>query len=54
VAAFIRPAPGQPPSAEELFAFCREHLAAHKTPRFWEFVEQFPLTPSGKVQKFLL
>jgi acyl-CoA synthetase (AMP-forming)/AMP-acid ligase II len=39
---------------EELFAFCRERLAPHKTPRFWEFVDQFPLTPSGKVQKFLL
>jgi acyl-CoA synthetase (AMP-forming)/AMP-acid ligase II len=54
VAAFVRPAPGQLPTAEELFAFCRAHLAAHKTPRFWEFVEQFPLTPPGKVQKFLL
>jgi fatty-acyl-CoA synthase len=54
VAAFVRPAPGQALTGEELFAFYREHLAAHKTPRFWEFVEQFPLTPSGKVQKFLL
>jgi fatty-acyl-CoA synthase len=54
VAAFVRPAPGQTPTAEELFAFCREHLAPHKTPRHWEFVEQLPLTPSGKVQKFVL
>jgi len=54
VAAFVRPAPGHAPTAEELFAFCREHLAPHKTPRVWEFVEQFPLTPSGKVQKFVL
>ena len=54
VAAFVRSAPGHAPTAEELFAFCRERLAPHKTPRFWEFVEQFPLTPSGKVQKFVL
>jgi acyl-CoA synthetase (AMP-forming)/AMP-acid ligase II len=54
VAAFIRPAAGQAPTPEELFAFCREHLAPHKTPRYWEFVESFPLTPSGKIQKFLL
>jgi len=54
VAAFVRPAPGQVLTSEELFAFCREHLAPHKTPRYWEFVEQFPLTLSGKVQKFLL
>jgi acyl-CoA synthetase (AMP-forming)/AMP-acid ligase II len=54
VAAFVRPAPGQTPTADELFAFCREHLAAHKTPRYWEFVDQLPLTPSGKIQKFVL
>ena len=54
VAAFIRPAAGQSPNADELFAFCREHLAPHKTPRFWEFVDSFPLTPSGKIQKFVL
>jgi fatty-acyl-CoA synthase len=54
VAAFVRPAVSQHPTAEELFAFCRLHLAPHKTPRYWEFVEGFPLTPSGKVQKFVL
>jgi acyl-coenzyme A synthetase/AMP-(fatty) acid ligase len=26
----------------------------HKTPRHWVFVDTFPLTPSGKVQKFIL
>jgi fatty-acyl-CoA synthase len=54
VAAFVRPAMGQQPTAEELFAYCRQHLAPHKTPRYWEFVAGFPLTASGKVQKFLL
>jgi fatty-acyl-CoA synthase len=54
VAAFVRPALGQQPTAEELFAYCRQHLAPHKTPRYWEFVASFPLTPSGKVQKFVL
>jgi fatty-acyl-CoA synthase len=54
VAAFVRPAPGQTPTAEELFAYCRAHLAPHKTPRHWRFVEQFPQTPSGKIQKFVL
>jgi fatty-acyl-CoA synthase len=54
VAAFIRPVLGQQPTSEELFAFCRQHLSPHKTPRYWEFVEAFPLTPSGKVQKFVL
>jgi acyl-CoA synthetase (AMP-forming)/AMP-acid ligase II len=54
VAAFVRPAPGQTPDPDELFAYCREHLASHKTPRYWTVLEEFPLTPSGKVQKFVL
>ena len=54
VAAFIRPAPGQTPDPGELSAYCREHLAPHKTPRYWTVLDEFPLTPSGKIQKFLL
>jgi acyl-CoA synthetase (AMP-forming)/AMP-acid ligase II len=54
VAAFVRPAPGQMPDPDELFAYCREHLAPHKTPRYWTVLEEFPLTASGKVQKFVL
>jgi fatty-acyl-CoA synthase len=54
LAAFVRPATGQAPTEAELFAYCREHLAAQKTPKHWVFVEAFPLTPSGKVQKFVL
>ena len=54
VAAFIRPAPGHTPDPDELVAYCREHLAPHKTPRYWAVLEEFPLTPSGKVQKFVL
>jgi acyl-CoA synthetase (AMP-forming)/AMP-acid ligase II len=54
VAAFIRPAAGCAPSEADLRAFCREHISPHKTPTYWEFVEQFPLTASGKVQKFVL
>ncbi len=54
VAAFIRPAPGHAPAKEELAAHCRARLAAHKTPRHWVFTDAFPLTASGKIQKFLL
>jgi len=54
VAAFVRPAPGHTPDPGELSAYCREHLAPHKTPRYWTVLEEFPLTPSGKVQKFML
>jgi fatty-acyl-CoA synthase len=54
VAAFIRPAPGQTPTDEALAVYCRTHLAAHKVPRHWVFIDAFPLTGSGKVQKYLL
>ena len=50
----MRPAPGQTPNPDELFAYCRGHLAPHKTPRYWTMLEEFPLTPSGKIQKFVL
>jgi len=53
IAAFIRPA-DLPPSEDELFALVRERLAPYKTPRHWIFVEEFPRTPLGKIQKFLL
>ena len=54
VAAFMRPAPGHTLDKDELFAYMREHLAPHKTPKHWFSVDTFPLTGSGKIQKFKL
>ncbi|MFQ5515575.1 MAG: AMP-binding protein [Myxococcota bacterium] len=54
VAAFVRLAPGAQASEEDLHRFVREQLAPHKTPREWIFLEELPLTASGKVQKFVL
>ena len=54
VAAFIRPAAGRTPDPERLLAYCRDRLAPHKAPRHWTTLDAFPLTPSGKVQKFVL
>ena len=55
VAAYVRPAPGQPaPSPEELRTHCRTRLAPYKTPLNWVFVDAFPMTPTGKIQKFKL
>jgi fatty-acyl-CoA synthase len=54
VAAFVRPSGAIAVDAAELFDFCREHLAAYKTPRTWVMVEQFPTTASGKIQKYVL
>lgn len=42
------------PSVEQLHAFCRERMSAHKTPKYWTFVDTMPMTPTGKIQKFVL
>ncbi len=54
VACFLRAEADQKPDPQELRRHCREHLAPHKTPAVWFSVEAFPLTGSGKIQKFAL
>jgi fatty-acyl-CoA synthase len=55
VNAAIRPVdPTDPPTPDELRAFCRERLAAFKTPSSWFLVDALPATPTGKIQKFVL
>ena len=54
VAVFIRPATAQAVDKEQLFAYLRESLSPQKTPKYWFSVEQFPMTGSGKIQKFEL
>ena len=54
VAAFIRPVAGAVIDKEEMTAYMRASLAPHKTPKHWFVVEAFPLTGSGKIQKFKL
>ncbi len=53
VVACIRPG-DVTPTEDDLRAYCREHLAAYKCPERWVFVDSFPLTGSGKIQKFKL
>ncbi len=54
VAAFLRPAADAKPTVGELRQWTRDHLAPHKTPVQWFNVPEFPLTGSGKIQKFRL
>src|SRR5690606_23189063 len=52
VMACIVPAdPADPPTAEEIAAFCADRLAHYKVPRYVRTVESFPMTVSGKVRK---
>jgi crotonobetaine/carnitine-CoA ligase len=39
---------------QEIWSFCREHLAGFKVPRYIEYCESLPKTPSSKIQKSLL
>ena len=54
VAAALRLRPGATVESAEVQAFWRERLARFKVPRFIRVVEAFPLTASGKIQKFRL
>jgi fatty-acyl-CoA synthase len=54
VGAFVRATSGATLDVESLERHCREHLAPYKTPGYWRFVDTFPQTPSGKIQKFAL
>src|SRR5205085_10844675 len=52
--AFLRARPGATLDAAALVRHVRRELAAPKTPAHWVVVDAFPLTASGKVQKFVL
>jgi long-chain acyl-CoA synthetase len=57
VKAVVQPMPGIRPTlalADELIAFCRQHLAHIKCPRSIDFEEQLPRLPTGKLYKRLL
>jgi fatty-acyl-CoA synthase len=54
VACFVRSGKGAAFSAGELKAFVRERLSPQKTPAYWVEVTDWPLTGSGKIQKFKL
>ncbi len=46
--------PGQEAGPAEIFGWARDRLAPYKRPRKWYVVDEFPMTASGKVQKFVL
>ncbi|HDG98441.1 MAG TPA: AMP-binding protein [Desulfobacterales bacterium] len=53
-AAFVKLKKGEEATPEEIIDFCKGRIADIKVPRYVFFVEDFPLTPQGKVQKFKL
>ena len=52
VAVWIQLREGEQASAEEIREFCRGEIAHYKIPRYVRFVSEFPMTVTGKIQKF--
>jgi fatty-acyl-CoA synthase len=54
ICAWVRVRPGEELTAEEVRAFCRDQIAHYKVPRHIRFVDEFPMTVTGKIQKFIM
>jgi fatty-acyl-CoA synthase len=54
IAAWVKLRPGESLTEEELRAFCRDQIAHYKVPRHIRFVDEFPMTVTGKIQKFVM
>jgi fatty-acyl-CoA synthase len=52
--AWVRIRPGESLTADEIRAFCQGQIAHNKIPRYVEFVDEFPMTVTGKIQKFVM
>jgi fatty-acyl-CoA synthase len=52
VMAWVRPKTGASLTSEELTAFCTGKIATYKIPRYWKLTDTFPMTVTGKIQKF--
>jgi fatty-acyl-CoA synthase len=54
VCAVVKVKPGETLTAEEVIGFCQGHIQRQKVPAFVMFVDSYPMTASGKVQKYKL
>jgi fatty-acyl-CoA synthase len=54
VCAWIRLRAGATTNEAEIVAFCKDAISHQKVPRFIRFVDEFPMTVTGKVQKYLM
>ena len=52
--ALIIPRAGQKPTEQEIRDFCKGQIAHYKVPRYVRFVDNFPMTITGKIQKYLM
>jgi fatty-acyl-CoA synthase len=52
VMAWVKLREGAGTSEADLVAYCKDRIATYKIPRYWKFVDGFPMTVTGKIQKF--
>jgi fatty-acyl-CoA synthase len=52
IMAWVKVKPGEQVTAEELKEFCKGQIAHYKVPRYFKFVDAFPMTVTGKIMKF--
>jgi fatty-acyl-CoA synthase len=52
--AWIKLRHGETATEEEMVGFCRGRIAHYKVPRYYKFVDDFPMTVTGKIQKFVM
>ncbi|MFN8581094.1 MAG: AMP-binding protein [Gemmatimonadaceae bacterium] len=52
VMAWVKLRPGMTATEDELASFCRGRISTFKIPRYWKFVDTYPMTVTGKIQKF--
>jgi len=50
--AWVKLRPGARLTGDELRSFCKGKIATYKIPRYWKFVDGFPMTVTGKIQKY--
>ncbi|SNR31943.1 AMP-binding protein [Hymenobacter mucosus] len=54
VMAWVKLKDGCTVTGDELRDFCRGRIATFKIPAYWKFVDDFPMTVTGKIQKFIM
>ena len=54
ICAWVKLKSGMEAGEEEIREFCRGRIAHYKVPRYVRFVETFPMTVTGKIQKFMM
>jgi fatty-acyl-CoA synthase len=52
--AWLKLKDGETATPDEMRAFCQGQIATYKIPKYWQFVDSFPMTVTGKIQKFIM